>query len=47
MISETHKRGIEFHAWFKPYRATFNLDTESLSEKHDYKRYPDWDAEIW
>ncbi len=42
MISETHKRGMEFHAWLNPYRATFNLDTESLSEKHDYNLYPDW-----
>jgi uncharacterized lipoprotein YddW (UPF0748 family) len=42
MIAETHKRGMEFHAWLNPYRATFNLDTESLSEKHDYNLNPDW-----
>ena len=22
MIEETHKRGMEFHAWFNPYRVT-------------------------
>lgn len=42
MIVETHKRSMEFHAWLNPYRATFNLDTESLSEKHDYNLHPDW-----
>ena len=25
MISETHKRGMEFHAWCNPYRATFRI----------------------
>src|SRR5512138_2509636 len=24
MIEETHKRGMEFHAWINPYRAVFN-----------------------
>tara|TARA_R110000868_G_scaffold14075_11_gene65775 strand:+ start:2834 stop:4354 length:1521 start_codon:yes stop_codon:yes gene_type:complete len=42
MISETHKRGMEFHAWLNPYRATFDLDTLALSEKHDYYLHPDW-----
>ena len=23
MVEETHKRGMEFHAWFNPYRAVF------------------------
>ncbi|SHG20414.1 glycoside hydrolase family 10 protein [Flagellimonas flava] len=42
MINETHKRGMEFHAWLNPYRATFDLDTLALSEKHDYHQHPDW-----
>jgi len=25
MIEESHKRGIEFHAWLNPYRASLNL----------------------
>ena len=25
MISETHKRGMEFHAWCNPYRAVFQI----------------------
>src|SRR5690606_7566503 len=42
MIEETHKRGMEFHAWLNPYRATFDLDTLALSQSHDFYRHPDW-----
>lgn len=42
MINETHKRGMEFHAWLNPYRATFDLKTEVLSETHDYNLHPEW-----
>ena len=42
MIDETHKHGMEFHAWLNPYRATFDLKTEVLSETHDYNLHPEW-----
>jgi uncharacterized lipoprotein YddW (UPF0748 family) len=42
MIKETHKRGMEFHAWLNPYRATFDLDTLALSEQHDFHQHPNW-----
>ncbi|WP_299534867.1 family 10 glycosylhydrolase [Ulvibacterium sp.] len=42
MIEETHKRGMEFHAWLNPYRATFDLNTEILSPTHDYYLHPEW-----
>lgn len=42
MVQETHKRGMEFHAWLNPYRATFNLDTLSLASDHDFYQHPDW-----
>ena len=42
MIKETHKRGMEFHAWLNPYRATFDLDTLALSKTHDFYQHPDW-----
>ncbi|WP_422080711.1 glycoside hydrolase family 10 protein [Ulvibacterium sp.] len=42
MIGETHKRGMEFHAWLNPYRATFDLNTEILSPIHDYYLHPEW-----
>lgn len=42
IIEETHKRGMEFHAWLNPYRATFDLDTLALSQSHDFYQHPDW-----
>ncbi len=42
MIEETHKRGMEFHAWLNPYRATFDLKTEILSPSHDFNLHPEW-----
>ena len=42
MIDETHKRGMEFHAWFNPYRATFDMQTELLDPQHDYYQHPEW-----
>ncbi|WP_321826956.1 glycoside hydrolase family 10 protein [Maribacter dokdonensis] len=42
MISETHERGMEFHAWLNPYRATFDENFEVLSETHDYCTHPEW-----
>ncbi len=42
MIEETHNRGMEFHAWLNPYRATFDLDTLALSNTHDFYQHPEW-----
>jgi uncharacterized lipoprotein YddW (UPF0748 family) len=42
MINETHKRGMEFHAWLNPYRATFDTNTDILSNTHDYCTNPEW-----
>lgn len=42
MIDETHLRGMEFHAWLNPYRATFDLKTKVLSKTHDYNLHPEW-----
>ncbi|MEM6316901.1 MAG: family 10 glycosylhydrolase [Bacteroidota bacterium] len=42
MIEEAHKRGMEFHAWLNPYRATFDLDTASLAYKHPLNTHRDW-----
>lgn len=41
MISETHKRGMEFHAWFNPYRITTSgTDTSKLSSNHPAVKNP-------
>jgi uncharacterized lipoprotein YddW (UPF0748 family) len=42
MIEESHKRGLEFHAWFNPYRAVFKIGTSTLSPTHITKIHPEW-----
>jgi len=42
MIEETHKRGMEFHAWLNPYRAVFNVKTSSVSPNHITRLFPQW-----
>ncbi|MBL4986062.1 glycoside hydrolase family 10 protein [Bacillus safensis] len=43
MIEEAHKRGLEFHAWFNPYRITMNhTDLSRLSADHPAREHPDW-----
>jgi uncharacterized lipoprotein YddW (UPF0748 family) len=40
MIDETHKRGMEFHAWLNPFRAVFNIKTATLAPNHVAKQHP-------
>ena len=45
MIDETHKRGMEFHAWFNPYRAVKTVTgsgSYSQSANHVSVLHPDW-----
>jgi uncharacterized lipoprotein YddW (UPF0748 family) len=42
MITETHKRGMEFHAWMNPYRAEFRIGKSSISPTHITKLHPEW-----
>jgi uncharacterized lipoprotein YddW (UPF0748 family) len=42
MITETHKRGMEFHAWMNPYRAEFNIAKNALSSTHIVRLHPEW-----
>ncbi len=41
-IIEAHKRGMELHAWFNPYRATFDLIDSHTSPYHITKQKPEW-----
>jgi len=47
MIDEAHKRGLEFHAWFNPYRVIGNTKLSkaaylrTLSHKNFARRHPD------
>ncbi|MGC4100686.1 glycoside hydrolase family 10 protein [Ferruginibacter sp.] len=42
MLEETHKRGMEFHAWMNPYRAVFNINSSSISPTHITRLHPEW-----
>ena len=42
MVEEAHKRGIEFHAWFNPYRLTATGGREKLSSESIGKKKPEW-----
>ncbi|MUG44804.1 family 10 glycosylhydrolase [Paenibacillus woosongensis] len=42
LIEETHRRGMQFHAWFNPFRASMNADTSKLPSSHVVHQHPDW-----
>jgi uncharacterized lipoprotein YddW (UPF0748 family) len=42
MIEETHKRGMEFHAWCNPYRAVHTIGKSSVAADHITRQHPDW-----
>lgn len=41
-IEEAHKRGMELHAWFNPYRAERNVGNYPLAPNHVVNAHPDW-----
>ncbi|MBB6348624.1 uncharacterized lipoprotein YddW (UPF0748 family) [Nonomuraea muscovyensis] len=42
LVAEAHKRGLEFHAWFNPYRAAHDADLSRLPASHPARRNPGW-----
>lgn len=42
MLEEVHKRNMEFHAWFNPYRISMHPDLNRLVDDHPAKQHPDW-----
>lgn len=43
MVEEAHKRGLEFHAWFNPYRVTTSgTNLAVLSESNPARKNPSW-----
>ena len=42
MLEETHKRGMEFHAWFNPYRAVFSVSRNNVAPNHVSRLHPQW-----
>ena len=45
-IEEAHKRGMEIHAWFNPYRAERLVDDYDLSDEHITVQNPDWALQV-
>lgn len=42
MIEETHRRGMEFHAWCNPYRAVKTIGKSSVAPNHITRQHPEW-----
>jgi len=45
-IEEAHKRGLELHAWFNPYRAESITGQHTLDPNHIVRQQPDWFLEF-
>lgn len=42
MIQETHKRNMDFQAWFNPFRALVNSSVNPNPPNHVTRQHPDW-----
>lgn len=41
-VDEAHKRGLQLHAWFNPYRVTMGKSLKGLAPTHPAKLNPEW-----
>jgi uncharacterized lipoprotein YddW (UPF0748 family) len=41
MVDESHRHGMEFHAWFNPYRATFDTVAGNIAPDHITQTRPE------
>ncbi|MBN3930081.1 family 10 glycosylhydrolase [Streptomyces verrucosisporus] len=41
-VCEAHRRGLELHAWFNPYRVANHTDPGRLADSHPARRHPEW-----
>ncbi|KKB73155.1 hypothetical protein BGLY_2318 [Bacillus glycinifermentans] len=43
LLEEAHRKNLEFHAWFNPYRITMNhTDLNRLAADHPARKHPEW-----
>ena len=48
LVDESHKRNLEFHAWFNPYRVSMPAPaapaptSSQLAPGHPARQHPDW-----
>ncbi|MEU5975452.1 family 10 glycosylhydrolase [Streptomyces sp. NPDC047315] len=41
-VTEAHRRGLELHAWFNPYRVATHTDPSRLAATHPARLNPSW-----
>ncbi|MBT2367525.1 family 10 glycosylhydrolase [Streptomyces sp. ISL-10] len=41
-VKEAHRRGLELHAWFNPYRVATHTDPSRLVPGHPARVHPEW-----
>ncbi|ATL26403.1 glycoside hydrolase family 10 protein [Streptomyces formicae] len=41
-VKEAHRRGLELHAWFNPFRVANHTDPSRLVPTHPARVHPDW-----
>jgi uncharacterized lipoprotein YddW (UPF0748 family) len=41
-VREAHRRNLELHAWFNPYRVSMDTDRSKLAPDSPAARHPDW-----
>jgi len=41
-VQEAHKRGMELHAWFNPYRVKVSSSTYPFAPNHVSNKHPEW-----
>ena len=41
-VAEAHKRNLELHGWFNPYRLSMGTDLNALVPEHPARQHPDW-----
>jgi uncharacterized lipoprotein YddW (UPF0748 family) len=41
-VSEAHRRNLELHAWFNPYRVSMDTNAGALLPTHPARQHPDW-----
>ncbi|WP_265522679.1 glycoside hydrolase family 10 protein [Oerskovia flava] len=44
VVEESHRRNLEIHAWYNPYRVSMQSDLTQLVPDHPARQHPDW---VW
>jgi uncharacterized lipoprotein YddW (UPF0748 family) len=41
-VEQAHRRNLELHGWFNPYRVSMDTDVNALAASHPARRHPEW-----